>query len=47
MDPLGSIFPFVVEVNRKAGQVVRRYFGTELEIMSKPDLSPVTAPVSL
>ena len=42
MKDLTSIFPFVDELNRAAGRIIRGYYGTELEIISKPDQSPVT-----
>jgi myo-inositol-1(or 4)-monophosphatase len=42
MNDLLSIFSFVEDINREAGRIIRGYYGTELEIISKPDLSPVT-----
>jgi myo-inositol-1(or 4)-monophosphatase len=42
MESLWSYFPFVTELNRSAGEIVRRYFGSDLPIDRKADSSPVT-----
>lgn len=42
MRDLHSYFPILDEINRKAGDIIRRYYGTQLEIDLKADESPVT-----
>jgi len=43
MEDLRSIFPVLHEINRCAGQIIRKYYGTGVEIDLKADDSPVTA----
>jgi myo-inositol-1(or 4)-monophosphatase len=42
MKNLISIFPVLEEMNRGAGEIVRKYFGSRMEVDVKTDLSPVT-----
>ncbi len=42
MESLESYFPFLNELNRTAGEIVRRYFGSDLTVDLKADHSPVT-----
>jgi histidinol phosphatase-like enzyme (inositol monophosphatase family) len=41
-EELTSIFPVVEQMNRRAGELIRKYFGTQLEVDRKSDRSPVT-----
>lgn len=42
MKDLASFFPILGEINQKAGEIARRYFGTQIEVTRKSDESPVT-----
>lgn len=42
MKDLASLFPILDEINRKAGEIARRYFGAQIEVVRKADHSPVT-----
>jgi myo-inositol-1(or 4)-monophosphatase len=42
MNNLLSFFPFLTDLNHQAGEIIRRYYGTQLEIDRKADQSPVT-----
>ncbi len=42
MESLESYFPFLTEINRAAGEIIRRYFGSDLAVDRKADSSPVT-----
>jgi len=42
MNDLTSIFPILEEMNRRAGEIVRKYCGTQLKVETKDDQTPVT-----
>lgn len=42
MDDLNQIFAILNVINRQAGAIVRRYFGSSFEVERKADLTPVT-----
>jgi len=42
MKDLASLLPILGEVNHKAGEIARRYFGAQIEVVRKADESPVT-----
>lgn len=42
MEDLTRYFTILGEINREAGDIIRRYYGAPIEIERKADLSPVT-----
>lgn len=42
MKDLASLFPILSEINHRAGEIARQYFGHQIEVIRKDDHSPVT-----